>query len=360
MISGFMTACGGKEADKTNNVTTASVPLSGKANTDDKITVTDSAGKKVEVPTRIERIADAWGAHNAVLSMLGFGDKIVATTLNPKLKPWLYKVTPGLDKAVTAFSVDASNINMEEIAKVKPDIAFMPSGNKSMDKFTEAGIPVVQVSFKNFDSLIKCVQLTGDILGDSGKEKANLYISYLSKKLAMVKGITKEIPEKDKPKVLHLADLSPLKVDGKDTIINSWIEAAGGINAAKDIGGNIQEVSVEQILKWNPDIIIVSSTVGNKDRKKSIDEILKSDTWGQLEAVKKHKVYINPDGAFSWDRYSAEEALQVQWAAKLIWPDKFKDISVENETKYFYKTFFNYDLSEKEVNRIINGQPPEN
>ena len=344
LILGLVTGCGKASTSQTKEVS------------DEKVTITDSSGIKVEVPGNINYIADAWGAHNAIVAMLGSGNKIVATTLSEKTKPWLFKVTPEMSNAVVAFNVDASDINIEDLVKNKPDVLFMSQGNKNVSKITELGIPVIQVSFKDFDSLKECVKLTGDVLDENAKKRAEQYISYLDDKLKMITNVTSEIPQAQKPKVLHIADLSPLKVDGKDTIIDSWIQAAGGVNAS-DFSGT-KEVSMEQILNWNPDIIVVSSTVGGTDRRKSTDEILNSETWKKVNAVSHGKVYINPDGAFSWDRYSAEEALQIQWAAKTIYPDKFKDIDVAKETKWFYKTFFNYELSEDEVQKILNAEPP--
>lgn len=328
-------------------------------NVNTKITITDTSGNQVEVPTKINNIADAWGAHNAIVAMLGSGNKIGDTTLTPSLKPWLFKVTPGLKKSVASFSVDASTINYEELVSTKPDVLFLTTGNKNKEKLQSIGIPVVEVGFKDFDSMKKLVTLTGNILGEKAKQRASKYNSYLDSKLKMINKTTSKIPDTDKPKVLHIADFSPLKIDGKDTIINSWIKAAGGINVAEGISGNASQVSVEQILKWNPDIIIVSSTVGSSDRRKSVNEIMNSSTWKKIKAVQDGKVYINPDGAFSWDRYSAEEALQVQWAARIIHPDKFKDIDMKKETKWFYKTFFDYKLSDSEVEKILNAEPPK-
>lgn len=326
-------------------------------NKTEKLTITDSSGACVEIPANAKFIADAWGAHNAIVAMLGSGNKIVATTLTEKTKPWLFKVTPGMNKAAVAFNVDATDINIEELIKNKPDILFMSQGNKNISKITEMGIPVVQVSFKDFNSLKECVSLTGNVLGEEGKERAKQYNSYLDDKLKIITDETSKIPQEQKLRVLHLADFSPFKVDGKDTMIDSWIQAAGGINAA-DFSGT-KEVSIEQIINWNPDIIIVSSTVGSSDRKKSAAEILKDETWKKLSAVSKGKVFINPDGAFSWDRYSSEEALQIQWAAKTMYPDKFENIDIAKETKWFYKTFFDYELSDDEVCKILNAEPPQ-
>lgn len=320
--------------------------------------ITDAAGRKVQIPLNITKIGDAWQAHNEVLAMLGAGDKVVSTILTQKGRPWLYKVNPQMNNAVTVFGTDS--VNAEELIKTKPDIVFMPLNDKSVNKVSDLGIPTVELNFTDFKSLKGCINLTGDILGADAKKRAENYISYLDSKLNTITDITSKIPKDQKSKVLHVTSLSPITVDGKSTIINAWIEAAGGVNAASEVKGNNKEVSMEQILKWNPDVIILSSntTMKMSNGKKNINQLLEDPSWKQVNAVKKGKVYFNPDGAFYWDRYSAEEALQIQWAAKILHPDKFKSIDIVKETRYFYKTFLNYDLTEAEANKIINDEPP--
>lgn len=220
-------------------------------------------------------------------------------------------------KAVNTFN---PNINVEQLVKTKPDIAFIPAGDKNVAKVTEVGIPVVQLNFTDFDSLKSCFKLTADILGGSAKERADQYNNYLDSKLKMVTDVTSKIPEGNKPKVLHLTSISPNIVDGGNTIISAWIKAAGGVNAAEEVNGSFKEVSMEQILKWNPDVIILGT--GNTGFGcKNADLLKKDPQWQQIKAVKDGKVYINPNGAFMWDRYGAEEALQIQWAAKTLNPD---------------------------------------
>ena len=70
-------------------------------------------------------------------------------------------------------------------------------------------------------------------------------------------------------------------------------------------------------------------------------------------------MYANPAGVFSWDRYSGEEALQVLWAAKFFNPDKFEDIDMVQQTQDFYKTFYGYDLSKEDAERMLAGLGPQ-
>lgn len=316
------------------------------------ITITDMSGAQVKIPVAIDRIADAWPAHHAILCILGEGDKVVATTATAQ-RPWMGKINPQLNNAVAVF--DTAGTNMEELVKAKPDIIFITANSKNAGTLAKLGIPVVQLHFTDFDSLKECVRITGAILGEQAKNRAEKYIAYLDGKLAGITAITAPIPREQRPKVLHITSLTPLMVDGKDTIVNSWIEVAGGNNVA-DMDGNGKEVSLEQVSNWNPDIIILGNTAFMKGG--NIDGLLKNPAWQHIRAIKDGKVYINPEGVFFWDRYGAEEALQIQWAAKLLHPNKFEHINMVKETIDFFKTFYNYDLSVEEADKILNGKRP--
>jgi iron complex transport system substrate-binding protein len=259
-----------------------------------------------------------------------------------------------MSKAVNTFN---PNINIEELVKTKPDIAIVSVGDKNVDKISEVHIPVVQLNFTDFNGLKSCFQLTGDILGGDAKQRAQQYDDYLDSKLKMVTDVTSKIPQADRPKVLHLTSLSPNIADGGNTIIDAWIQAAGGVNAAAEEPGSFKEVSMEQILQWNPEVIILGT--GNTGLGAKNADLLKTDPrWQEVKAVKNGRVYVNPNGAFMWDRYGAEEALEIQWAAKTLNPDNFTNLDMNQVTQDFYKMFLNYNLTDDETNRILTGKNP--
>lgn len=353
IISVFTGCAKSKVSSETANISTSST--AEKSNT--RI-ITDNSGIQVTVPENIKRIADLDGAHNEILAVLGYADKIVTSgqETSPELTPWLYKVAPAMNNTEGGFK---NGINTEALMSVKPDIAFLEVGDKNIDKITSVGIPVVQWKVSDFESLKKCVSVTAEALGEDAIKKGKQYNEYFDNKLNMIKNVTSKIPEEKKPKVLHIVNLSPLMVDGGNCIINDWIEAAGGINAAKSIEGKMKEVSMEQVLQWNPDIIVFGKvrvsgqSTAVQSMKKSI---MNNDEWKKISAVQNGKVFANPDGIFAWDRLSAEEALQIQWAAKTFYPDLFEDLDVAKETKDFFKTFTNYDITDDEVQKILNSE----
>ena len=116
----------------------------------------------------------------------------------------------------------------------------------------------------------------------------------------------------------------------------------GGRSAFPELDSAV-EVGLEEVIKVNPDVI----TVGGPNAARAVTEIKQSPRWQSISAVKNNRIFVNPMGTFLWDRYSAEEALQVLWAAQVFHPDLFKDLDMVEKTQAFYKKYYNYDLSKR-------------
>lgn len=314
-------------------------------------TIVDQAGTEVELPTNVTKIADLWHANNQIVLLLGGADKLVATTQNVKALKWFAKVYPNIKNVSAPLS--GNDIQTEELLSLKPDVVIS-STDSQIEAARNAGLKAAKVNFQTFDQMRQTIKITAQILGSDAEAKADKYLQYLDDNISYVADRTKDVSADKKPKVLHIVDSSNLlKVDGTNTIIDEWIKLAGGVNAISASGNQIT-VTMEDIIKSDPDIIII----GGANSQKAIDAIEKDPNYSTLKAVKNKKIYSNPVGTFNWDRYSAEEALQVLWVAKLLYPDKFTDLDMAEKTKSFYKDFLNYDLSTDDANRILNGQDP--
>ena len=175
---------------------------------------------------------------------------------------------------------------------------------------------------------------------------------YLEKNENLIKERLQGVTES--PKVLHIAGGSDLtKVDGSNSLIGEWMKLSGAKNSLDGVE-NLKNISMEQIIASQPEYIII----GGADAQKGVDAIKADAAWADVPAVKNGKIIKNPVGTFNWDRYSAEQALQILWAAKLFHPEKFSDVDLVKETREFYSTFYGYQLTEDEAQRIINGQGP--
>ena len=124
------------------------------------------------------------------------------------------------------------------------------------------------------------------------------------------------------------------------TVIDDWINIAGGVNAA-DVVGNGRPVTMEQVAAWNPDVIIVGTAPNQQNRQAILDD----PRWREINAVKNGKVFVNPSGAYLWDRHSAEAALQVLWAAKLLHPASLPISTSAGNQVVSMRKFFHYELT---------------
>lgn len=353
LLLAALTGCGAANTASSSGSASSSTSVSASSNSTKKHTsffvkdngdgtkvIKDIDGKEVTVPTNPERIADLWHANNQVVLLLGGAEKLVSTTTNVKSLAWFKQVYPGIEKVDAP--VKGTDVNMEQLLADKPEV-LLASSKEQIAKAAEAGIPAVHVEFQNFADLKRT---------DEAIERAEKYLAYLEKNETLIKERLKDVTES--PKVLHIAGGSDLtKVDGSNSLIGEWMKLSGAKNSLDGVE-NLKNISLEQIIASQPEYIII----GGADAQKGVDAIKADAAWADVPAVKNGKIIKNPVGTFNWDRYSAEEALQILWAAKLFHPEKFSDIDLVKETREFYSTFYGYNLTEDEAQRIINGQGP--
>jgi iron complex transport system substrate-binding protein len=295
------------------------------------------------------KIADLWFAHNAVTVMLGGADRIAATVCDPAIYPWLYRMAPAM-KGAKLLPNGAPNV--EDLLAQNIGLAFVP-GSVPVAPLRSVGIDAHALSFDSVATMLAALDETAKALGTtSAVAEVSDYKAYLEQVSRRIAGRIETIPENQRPRVLHINNINPLRVDGSDTIIDEWIRLSGGRNAANGIVGNMKPVSIEQILAWQPDIIIVGGSV--KDPLPSSE-----NGWAGVQAVTDGHVYHNPMGVFLWDRYSTEFALQLQWASKLMAPQLFNDTDMIAATKDFYQRFFHYELSDADAKLILAARPPQ-
>lgn len=312
--------------------------------------VIDDAGHTVVLKGPVLHIADAWYAHHSLLMALGAGDRIVATVNHPEDRPWMFKVQPSLNAALRAKGL---TFNSESLLSSNVDVVFVSRGNSDAEAYRQAKLPVLEMFFNDYPSMKRSMLNTARAIGTpEAQQRAERYNQYLEETVAAIAQKTNGLPEDQRPRVLHIASLQPLKVDGNGTLVDTWITLAGGRNAAASVKGNLHEVSPEEVLAWQPDIIIVGGNAGE------ISQSPYADLFKELNAVRNQRIWKNPVGVFPWDRYGVETALQLRWAASRLHPDLFPDIDMISVTKDFYSRFFNYALSSDDAKRILTALPP--
>lgn len=308
--------------------------------------IKDSIGREVEIPTDIEKVVTVGpvGVQNCFIFAMGEGDKI-ANGLPPRFSRndrWKYHSVFNPAIADNPVVEDAEGVVMiEKLMEVDPDLVFTMD-EKTAEDLEGKGLKTIVLNWDEPEDVKEVVNLLGEIFNKP--ERAEEYSKYFDNTLGKVDKIVSQIPEDKKVTVLNTT-LERLSLG--HLIGEWWIETAGGISVSKDERKTESSTySIEQLLDWDPDILLVQTEKGK--------ELAYSDSrFSDLKAVKNKKVYVTPVMGHVWANRTMEQPLTVLWAAKLFYPEEMKEINMEEELKVFSSKFFDYELSDEEVKDIL-------
>ncbi len=328
--------------------------VSGSVYAGDFKTVTDMCGKKVEVPVSPARIACMHCVSPEKIMTLGKGDLIAI--MAPQ-SAWAYRLFPEIKNARIN-----KGITPKQMADMKIDFVLYTPGMTKGDAFSSVGLKTVcafsaetrPMTLDEFKENFKTqITLFGNLLGPDAKARADRYNAYFDKKIAQVLAITSKINEKKKPAVYYGGLRGDaLSGQGKGSFMHWIVEIAGGNYLPKALDDNHAKATMEQVVSWKPDMILVSGLADSMD-------ILKKDPgWASLQAVKKGKAYHVPAGVYAWDHASGEGVLLMVYAAKIFHPDLFRDWDMVKEMKTFYSEVYGKKITDQDAQRILENLPP--
>lgn len=319
--------------------------------------VTDLVGNQVKIKNNVERIAIVpipWAS--IAFAVDGSGQKIVGMHPSAKeayQKSILKTIAPEMANANTTFVDNNFNVNYEEMAKMKPDVAVIWDYQSEVGKkLAELGIPSIAIKYGTLEDVQNGIRLLGEILNQ--QDRAAVLIKWQNDVINSLQSKAKELTGKRKIKVLYLRD-KQLQVGAGQSINRIMIESVGGENVADEVSGSWTKVTMEQVMAWNPDVIILSnfSDIVPEDLYKNK---LPGQDWSSIEAVKNKKVYKAPMGIYRWDAPCVETPLMMEWIAKVIHPETFANFDLRNDLRTFYQQFFNYKLNNAELDQILNSE----
>ncbi|MEQ8196533.1 MAG: ABC transporter substrate-binding protein [Clostridiaceae bacterium] len=322
-------------------------------------TITDDAGRKVTIPAKINKCY--------YTSPVG---AIMVYTLNPdKMAGWPMQLTDSVKKYIPEKYASLpflgglqmnAKINTEELAKAKPDVIFNVADDatsetsvSTADKLQQQiNIPVIVVD-SSFGKIDKAYAFMGKILG--AEDKAKELSDYCVNTVKEVTAATKDIPEEKRVSVYYAEGPKGLATEPSGSSHALVLDMVNGKNIAKvkvNGGGGMSEVSMEQVLSWNPDVIIS----WGKDSGGAYDIIKTSQDWKNINAVKNGKVYEIPSVPFNWfDRPpSVNRYLGLKWLAATLYPDAYK-VNMVYEVKKFYSIFYHADLSDDDAKALLKN-----
>jgi iron complex transport system substrate-binding protein len=314
-------------------------------------TLADQQGDPVALPARVERVATPGISLASLIVVMSEGRKLAAVAPEVRDNPWLRHVFPQVAALPTPFARPAG-VSLEPLLASRPDLVVLWSGNAPIaQRLKDAGMAVLTVSYADPVEMKAAVRLLGAAMGPAESARAEAFIRYYEDNLARVARGLSGLAPATRPRVYY-ASIDALRTEGRHSMVDAWIQAAGGRNVAAEAGitGDAQ-VGLEEVLRWDPEIIV---TLDARQR----EHILADPRWQTVRAVRNGRVVVNPSGINAWCTRAAETALQVLWAAKLFHPERFAELSIAAETRQFYQRFYGHTLDDDDLAQVLLGQPP--
>ncbi|MCK9581896.1 MAG: ABC transporter substrate-binding protein [Methanoregula sp.] len=321
-------------------------------------TITDMVGRTLDVPQNITRVLSTAPPTTIAVYVLA-PDKLIGINFEANKQngnvymPAKYRALPNVGGW---FGKQTGNF--ETFVSMDPDVIldgdvgvgnFRTTLEERQQKF--GAIPNVGVlDARNATQYDNSISYLGSLIG--ADEQAASLSEFYNRVLSTVTTRVSDIPEKEKVRVYYAEGPKGLQTDPSGSMHSELIEVAGGVNVADcalTAGMGMTPVSMEQVTKWNPDVIIVGDPG-------FFGTIYNDTLWQAIPAVKNHRVYLVPQSPFTWfDRPpGVNRIIGIPWTAKILYPDKFRDVDMPALTKEFYSKFYHYDLTDNEVNTLLD------
>ena len=298
------------------------------------VTITDQAGRSITIEAKPEKIVSGYYITTSLMIALGLKDQVVGIEAKAKSRPIYALSAPGFLDLPNVGS--AKEFNLEGCAALKPDLVIVPLKLKeSAQALEELGLKVLLVNPEDKELLEETIRIVGQATGTS--ERAEALISYNENKTAKLAETLKNV---EKPTVYLAGNSSMLSTAGPKMYQNTLIENGGGVNAAAELEDTYwAEVSYEQILAWNPEMIVVVPGAGY-----TVEDVLKDEQLAGVKAVENKAVYQMPADFEAWDSPVPSAVLGSLWMASALHGDVYTEETFQADVKDFYKQFYDVEI----------------
>lgn len=330
------------------------------------VTVTDMVGREVTIEGDVEKVVIIeWEAMAAKsLKKMGLADKVVGIDDYAAKNTFRNYIIPEFKNAKDIGSA-WSGINYEELAALKPDVVFLEewvTGDEEQKlhddciaKIEDMGIPVVCFlspscfDEPNIETAWEHIRLVGKVMNKEAE--AETIIKDIKDKVDLIKERTGKLSEDEKKDVIIFATAN--YVMGPNTVQSYFLTDIINANNMVD-EGDFVNVSEEQLLKYNPESLIIIGHDGYLDPSIVEEGKMCGINWGNVQEVSaiKNDNYICL-GYEEW-RDTLETPVTLLKMAKLVYPELFEDIDIEQEEIKMYMN--DYGMTEEEAKEAIEAQ----
>lgn len=314
----------------------------------------DSAGREVTVPNKITKIAPSGSLAQLVL-YTAVPDLLVglANPLSAEAKEYVDKKYQELP-TFGQFYGKSSNLNMEALSAAEPQVIIdigevKETVKEDMDNLQEQlSIPTIFIE-ANLENMSETYEKLGDLLNDETMTKA--LANYCNDVIEKAENIQEKLKDDERKSVYYASGNAGFNTNAEGSFHAQVLDFVGAKNVVSGIEatskGSETVVSMEQIIQWQPDVILA-------DSNELYQIITTSESWQELEAVKQRKVYKIPTAPYNFlgSPPSVNRILGVQWLGELLYPDYYQ-LDIETVVTEFYDLFYHVKPTSEELKSIL-------
>jgi len=311
----------------------------------------DAAERYVVVPDRVGRVMTANPA----------ADVLVFVLAPEKLMGWSAPLSRGQRAYLSANFARLPIIGglvrpnpaeaVQMVARTRPDLIFeagpvTPEAAARADQIQQqTGVPYLVLD-NSIEATPHNLRIIGAMLGAA--ERGDELAKYTDYAIDALRGRLLIAPADERPIVYYGRGPDGLETGLGGSQAMAAIDQAGVINVAARLGrGELTRVTREQIIDWNPAIMIAQ-------QRSFYDTLLHSTAWRGLIAVASKRVYLEPADPFGWsdDPPGINRVIGLYWLTGLFYPDQYQE-DLRTSVREFYDKFYRIKLTDRQLEALV-------
>ena len=266
----------------------------------------DDAGETIVIRKPPTRVVSLVPSITEILHEIGAGDAVRAVTYHD-----VYPVDNATKQIVGGYF----SPSLDVIANENPDIIFISDLHKDVqEKFKKGNCQLVELEMKSISDSREKIVLLGKIF--QREKEAGELVQSINNQLQVIAEKVGRIPPENRQRVIRLMGRGTVMAPGDGSFQNEMIRAAGGIPPQLGRRGAVTPVSVEEWIKFNPQVIY-----GCGGDRKTAKAFFNRPGWKDVDAVKNGKIFFFPCALTC--RAATNTGHFVSWLSARIYGEQF-------------------------------------
>jgi iron complex transport system substrate-binding protein len=240
---------------------------------------------------------------------------------------------------------------VQVVARMRPDL-IIEAGPVSPEAAARAeqiqqqtGVPYILID-NDIQTTPQTLRTLGALLGAA--ERGDDLAKYTDYAIDALRGRLLIAPADERPLVYYGRGPDGLETGLGGSQAMAAIDQAGVINVAARLGrGELTRVTRDQIIDWNPAIIIAQ-------QRSFYNALLHSAAWRGLIAVANKRVYLAPADPFGWidDPPGVNRIIGLYWLTAIFYPDQYQE-DLRTSAREFYDKFYRIKLTDRQLEALV-------